>query len=150
MVKTETYLPVVNTTYHLTMIYHKMENRQILNVCKVSLSRQGHPMELKAREKFAKTIEDLRAGRSYRSFAKLLGVSHPTIKAWENLEGIPDVENLERVASIRGESLNEFREFLDGTREPSSFQNLILQMHTVTDEQLAVVLRVIATRLEKQ
>ena len=106
-------------------------------------------MELHARQKFAKTVEELRAGRSYRSFAKLLGVSHPTIKAWENLEGIPDIGNLERIAILRGESLTEFREFLDGTRELTPLQNLIQQIRTVSDEQLAVVLRAIADRLEK-
>jgi len=126
-----------------------MENTKIFNVCKVSLSRQGHPMELQTRENFAKTVEELRAGRSYRSFAKILGVSHPTIKAWENLEGIPDVESLERVAKLRGESLSEFRSFLDGTREPTSFQKLTQQIRTISDEQLVVVLRVIADRLEK-
>jgi DNA-binding transcriptional regulator YiaG len=43
-------------------------------------------MEVQAREKFAEAIRSMRAGRSYRAFAKLLGVSHPTIEAWENLD----------------------------------------------------------------
>lgn len=126
-----------------------MESTKIVNVCKVSLLNQGQKMELQIRQKFGKTVKELRAGRSYRSFAKLLGVSHPTIKAWENLEGIPDVESLEKVAALRDESLSEFRQFLDGTREPSPSQSLIQQILTVPDEQLVAVLRAIANRLEK-
>ncbi|MEG4907097.1 helix-turn-helix transcriptional regulator [Microcoleus sp. F8-C4] len=105
-------------------------------------------MHVEAREKFAEIISQMRGERSYRSFAKFLGVSHPTIKAWENLEGIPDKESLERVASLRGESLEEFQKFLEGSRQPSKLQNLVQQVRTIPDDQLAIVLRAIADRIE--
>lgn len=126
-----------------------MESIENIKFCIVNLkANQGRQMEAQVREKFAEVIKEMRGIRSYRAFAKLLGVSHPTIKAWENLEGIPDQESLERVATLRGESLTEFREFLGGFRKPSALQKLVQQVRSIPDDELAVLLRAIADRIE--
>jgi len=126
-----------------------MDSLKEINFCIVNLrANQGRKMETRAREKFGEVIKEMRGVRSYRTFAKMLGVSHPTIKAWENLEGVPDQENLERVAIIRGESLPEFKEFLGGSRESSTLQRLVQQVRSIPDGDLAVVLRAIADRIE--
>lgn len=106
-------------------------------------------MDLQAREKFAQVISELRGTRSYRSFARIIGVSHPTVVAWENVERIPDDESLQKIADLRGESLEEFEAFLRGTREPNEMQRLIQQVHIISDAELAILLRTIAERLEK-
>ena len=108
---------------------------------------QKYRMDDRTRAKFAEVIYEMRANRPYRAFARLLGVTHPTIKAWENLEGIPDLENLERVAKFRGETLEEFKQILAGARKPSRLQELVQQVRTISDEELAVVLHVIAERI---
>lgn len=126
-----------------------MESTRNIKFCIVNLKgSQGRYMEAEIRRKFAEVIKEMRGVRSYRAFAKLLGVSHPTIKAWENLEGIPDQESLERVAVLRGESLSEFKEFLGGFRKPSPLQKLVQQVRSISDEELAVLLRAIADRME--
>lgn len=109
---------------------------------------QGRRMESQFRKNFAEVIKEMRGARSYRAFAKLLGVSHPTIKAWENFEGTPDQESLERVAALRGESLSDFKEFLGGLKEPTSFQKLVQQVRSIPDDELAALLRAIADRIE--
>lgn len=108
---------------------------------------QKYVMDVRTREKFAEVIFEMRANRSYRAFSRLLGVTHPTIKAWENLEGIPDLENLERVAKFRGETLEEFKQILAGARKPSRLQQLVQQVRTISEEELAVILHVIAERI---
>lgn len=105
-------------------------------------------VDSEARQRFAQVVMELRGNRSYRSFAKILGVSHPTIKAWENLEVVPDVQSFERIAALRGETLSEFREFLAGTRQPTSLQRLIQQIQGIPMNDLAQVLRAIADRIE--
>ncbi len=126
-----------------------MESTKNVNFCIVNLKRsQERQMEAEARKNFAEVVKEMRGVRSYRAFAKLLGVSHPTIKAWENLEGIPDQESLERVAVLRGESLSEFKEFLGGFRKPSTLQKLVQQVRAIPDDELAVLLRAIADRIE--
>ncbi|MEG4458472.1 helix-turn-helix transcriptional regulator [Microcoleus sp. N9_A1] len=108
---------------------------------------QRYVMDVHTREKFAEVIFEMRANRSYRAFSRLLGVTHPTIKAWENLEGIPDLENLQRVAKFRGETLEEFKQILAGARKPSRLQELVQQVRSISDEELAVILHVIAERI---
>ena len=104
-------------------------------------------MDDPTRRKFAELIYEMRADRPYRAFGRLLGVTHPTLKAWENLEAIPDLENLERVAHFRGETLEEFKLVLAGKRKPSRLQELVQQVRTISKEELAVVLQVIAERI---
>jgi transcriptional regulator with XRE-family HTH domain len=126
-----------------------MESTKNINFCILNLkASQGRRMESQVRKNFAEVIKEMRGVRSYRAFAKVLGVSHPTIKAWENLEGVPDQENLERVATIRGESLSDFKEFLGGFKKPTSFQKLVQQVRSIPDDELAVLLRAIADRIE--
>lgn len=103
-------------------------------------------MDIEARERFAQVVAELRAGRSYRSFALLLGVSHPTVKAWENMEGVPDLENLEKVATMRGVSLDEFRRWLEN--EPTPLQKLISEIKVIPSKNLPEILKIIAERLE--
>ncbi|MDQ2096800.1 MAG: helix-turn-helix transcriptional regulator [Tychonema bourrellyi B0820] len=126
-----------------------MESTKMINLCIVNLkASQERVMESQFRKNFAEVIKEMRGVRSYRAFAKLLGVSHPTIKAWENLEGTPDQESLERVAALRGESLLDFKEFLGGFKKPTSFQKLVQQVRSIPDDELAVLLRAIADRIE--
>ncbi|MEG4350246.1 helix-turn-helix transcriptional regulator [Microcoleus sp. LAD1_D3] len=108
---------------------------------------QRYVMDDRTRAKFAEVIYEMRANRPYRAFGRLLGVTHPTIKAWENLEGVPDLENLERVAKFRGETLEEFKLVLAGKRKPSRLEELVQQVRTISKEELAVVLQVIAERI---
>lgn len=126
-----------------------MESTSNINFCILSpKSNQGPGMESQVRKNFAEVIKEMRGARSYRAFARVLGVSHPTIKAWENLEGIPDQESLERVATIRGESLSDFKEFLGGLKKPTPFQKLLQQVRSIPDAELAMLLRAIADRIE--
>jgi|GEM_PF-1022068 len=119
------------------------------NSCKNDIQSQSqrYRMDQATREKFAEIISEMRANRSYRAFARLLGVTHPTIKAWENLEGIPDQENLERIASFRGETLEEFKQILGGVRQPSRLQKLVQEVRVISHEELSVILHVIAERM---
>ncbi|MEG4248703.1 helix-turn-helix transcriptional regulator [Microcoleus sp. Pol10D4] len=108
---------------------------------------QRYVMDERTRKKFAELIYEMRAQRPYRAFGRLIGVTHPTIKAWENLEGVPDLENLKRVAKFRGETLEEFKLVLAGKQKPSQLEELVQQVRTISKEELAVVLQVIAERV---
>jgi len=108
---------------------------------------QRYMMDDRARKKFAELIYEMRANRPYRAFGRLLGVTHPTLISWEKLEGVPDLENLERVAKFRGETLEELKLLLAGKRKPTPLQELVQQVRTISKEELAVVLQVIAERI---
>lgn len=61
-------------------------------------------MNLEEKERFAEVVKNLRSGRNIRSFAKIVGVSHPTILEWEKGGSPPRRENLERIAELRGKA----------------------------------------------
>lgn len=106
-------------------------------------------VEIEARSRFAQIITNLRSGRDLRSFARLLGVSHPTVLAWERCESIPKRENLQRVAAMRGESLDELLTYLKASEEISPEDRLLTVIHGASKEQLIALLRAITDRLER-
>lgn len=64
-------------------------------------------MDSHARTKLAEAIKKARGDRSQRKFAKDLGVSYVTIQLWERGEVIPDLANLEAIATSRGQTLEQ-------------------------------------------
>jgi transcriptional regulator with XRE-family HTH domain len=64
-------------------------------------------MDSHARNKLAEAIKKARGDRSQRKFAKDLGVSYVTIQLWERGEVIPDLANLEAIATSRGQTLEQ-------------------------------------------
>ncbi|MBD2386042.1 XRE family transcriptional regulator [Cylindrospermum sp. FACHB-282] len=104
--------------------------------------------ELEQRKRFAEVVRDLRAGRKYRAFAKLVGVSHSTIVDWENCNVSVSDANLEKIAFLRGQTLQELKDYVDGKNPISHIDRLLLMVNGASKEQLAVVMRAIAARLE--
>jgi transcriptional regulator with XRE-family HTH domain len=106
------------------------------------------PVEMEARQRFANLVKNLRSSRNIRGFAHLVGVSHPTVLAWEKCEVAPKRENLERVAELRGESLDQLLSYLEGSDEISPETRLLTVINGASKEQLVFFLRAIAERLE--
>lgn len=64
--------------------------------------------------RLATAVLDARGSRSQREFAKVLDVGQSTVQAWENGKNVPNLENLEKLAEIRGELPEEFVAYLYG------------------------------------
>ena len=109
---------------------------------------ENKTVEQEARQRFADLVRNLRSNRKLRSFAQLVGVSHPTVIAWEKCEVEPRRENLERIAELRGESLDQLLSYLEGIEEISPETRLLTVIHGASKEQLLVFLRAITDRLE--
>ncbi len=105
-------------------------------------------MDEQAKRRFANCVKSLRGDRNYEEFAKILGVSRPTIIGWEGHKVVPKRESLERVAELRGESLDEFLSYLEGARRRDPLDRLIQQIAGLSNEQIGVVLRAIGDRLD--
>lgn len=65
-------------------------------------------------QRLATAVLEARGSRSQREFARLLGVGQSTVQAWENAKNVPDLDNLAKLAEIRGELPEEFLAFLYG------------------------------------
>jgi Helix-turn-helix. len=103
-------------------------------------------MDIEERERFAEVVRNLRSDRNIRDFAKIVGVSHPTILLWEKGNGKPRRENLERIAELRGESLENLLAFLSNKSIPQDRLDSIIQ--GASKEQLAYFLEAISHRLK--
>jgi transcriptional regulator with XRE-family HTH domain len=100
------------------------------------------------RERFAQAVFELRDGREYRTFSRLLGVEHTTVTDWEACRVIPRTKNLEKIANMRGESLSEFMSYLEGKQNASRYDKLVSLVDGCSRGQLVQLLKVIANRLE--
>ncbi len=104
-------------------------------------------MDIEEKKRFAEVVKNLRSGRNIRAFAKIVGVSHPTILMWEKGEGEPRREKLERIAELRGESLDNLLDFLSG-KQSSPQERVIAAIQGASKEQLAGFLEAIGKRLK--
>ncbi|MFB2970417.1 helix-turn-helix domain-containing protein [Aerosakkonema sp. BLCC-F183] len=100
------------------------------------------------KEKFSRLIIELKGDKSYREIAEDLGVSHPTILAWEQKESSPRIENLVPIAKLRGETLQELLDYLNGTASKTGIERLLESIDSIAPNHLASLLRAIANRLE--
>lgn len=112
-------------------------------------------MKENERKKFAQAVQQLRDNRSTRDFGELIGVSHTIIRQWENPQSYiaPDTKNIEKIALLRGESLQEFLRLLSNDAPlPDSFERLLKQIEhqasVLSVNQIAKILRVLTDSLE--
>ncbi len=77
--------------------------------------------------------------RTARKFAKDLGVSHVTLMSWINCEGFPSRESLEKIAIIRGQSLDDLLADLRGDRiadiSPKKAEDLLPLANDLSDSE---------------
>lgn len=71
-------------------------------------------MDEEARKRLKEILEQVRAGRSQRQFARDLGVSLGTVQNWLSGDSFPSSEKLEKVASVAGMSLEQLFVYLKG------------------------------------
>ncbi|MDG2989496.1 helix-turn-helix domain-containing protein [Candidatus Synechococcus calcipolaris G9] len=69
----------------------------------------------------AKIVKQARGNKSYRAYGRLLGVSGTTVQGWENLQYVPERENLVKIATDAGYTLEELIEYLDGEMPNPNF-----------------------------
>ena len=118
-------------------------------------------LSFKVKNKFANVVKTLRGKKTYREFAAMMGVSHPTIKAWE--EGIhkPKKKAVEKIAALRGETYQEFMAYLEDSSpqdyelcEPNSginledipFEMIVLRVQTMPLHELRTIISVSMSR----
>ncbi|MFB2980049.1 helix-turn-helix transcriptional regulator [Microseira sp. BLCC-F43] len=136
--------------YNLILYLHNsvFTDSCLVNFC-LDEGLTGAYMDEEAKKRFAEAVKALRGNRDREEFAKIVGVSRPTIIGWENCKVVPKRESLEIVAEMRGESLDEFLSFLNGAKRRDPMERLLNQISGLSDEQISLVLQAIADRFKK-
>lgn len=106
-------------------------------------------MDEETRKRLASAIVEARGDRSMRKFAKDMGVSLQTIQNWEQGVVVPDLENLEKIAIARRQSLEEFlseirqveREFEE--TEPKVAEDLYFKVRRLPKLEMARLIKML-------
>lgn len=96
-------------------------------------------------------LQELRGNLSQRQFAKELGVTHSTVQAWEAKLSWPGTQNLKKLASLKGCTLDQLQTYLeedlagvpsvDGVKE-LPISRILLAVRSLTFEGAAQVAKV--------
>jgi transcriptional regulator with XRE-family HTH domain len=92
--------------------------------------------------RLAALLTELRAGRSFREFADLIGTTHTNVRQWEQGKGEPRLRVLGKIAALKGWTLDELQAHLEGDSLPknsSSVEQLIEEVRCLSFEAAAQV-----------
>lgn len=98
-------------------------------------------------ERLARLVAELRGSKSQRQFAKELGVSQSSVRFWESHLAWPETENLEKLAALKGWSLQDLQSYLvKGERpDPEPLEQIL---NTVRSLPLEAVAQIAAVAVE--
>jgi len=65
-------------------------------------------------DRLVSLLQELRGDLSQRQFAKDMGVTHSTVQSWEAKMSWPGTQNLKKLASLKGWSLDQIQSYLEG------------------------------------
>lgn len=92
-------------------------------------------------ERLATLVQELRGSLSQGQFAKRLGVSRPTVTLWESRLAWPEAENLQKLALLKGWTLEEIQVYLIEGKLPSSdpLEQILNKVRLLPSEAVAQV-----------
>ena len=97
--------------------------------------------------KLAVAVQEARGKLSQREFAEVLGVSQSTVQQWENGKNVPSLENLEKIARIKGMLVEAFVAYLYGRTGGLTSKDILDRVEVMPSQDFAQMLRVMADRM---
>ena len=97
-------------------------------------------------------VKDLRGSLSQGQFAKKLGVNRSTVTSWESREAYPEVDNLQKLANLKGWTLEELQVYLLEGDKPTEdrLEQILRNIRTLPSESLAQVAAVTGATLAER
>jgi len=95
-------------------------------------------MKYEERKRLGNLIRELReqSGLSQRAWAaQYLDCSYAALRSWEEGESVPGVENLERIAKLKGWSIAQILDHVHGNESKPTIEALLEQANYLTDEE---------------
>ena len=97
-------------------------------------------------------VQNLRGSLSQGQFAKKLGVNRSTVTSWESREAYPEVDNLQKLANLKGWTLEEIQFYLLQGELPTEdpLEQILRKIRTLPSESLVQVAAVASTALAER
>ena len=96
-------------------------------------------------ERLSTFVKELRAdlALSQGQFAKRLGISRPAVSLWEAKVGMPATNNLQKLAALKGWSVEDLQLFLNEGKLPveDPIEKLLTHVRSLPVEAVARVVR---------
>ncbi|MBT9317339.1 helix-turn-helix transcriptional regulator [Leptothoe spongobia] len=74
-------------------------------------------------------------------------VSQSTVQQWENGRNVPSLENLEKIARLKGMLVEDFIAYLYGRSHGPTQENILARLEVMQLEELSQVLYLIGDRI---
>lgn len=92
-------------------------------------------------KRLATFIQELRGSQSQRQLAKQLGVSQGSVNLWESGHSWPETENLEKLAALKGWSLQDLQTYLvkGELPTPEPLEQILNTLRSLPSEAVAQI-----------
>lgn len=92
-------------------------------------------------KRLATLVQELRGSLSQGQFAKRLGVGRSTVTFWELSSSYPDAENLQKLANLKGWTIEELQMYLSEGILPTDdlLEQMMRKIKTLPSESVAQV-----------
>lgn len=97
--------------------------------------------------RLAVAVQEARGDRSQREFALMLKVSQSTVQQWENGKNVPSLENLEKIALMKGMLVENFVAYLYNRTGGLTSKDILDRIKVMPSRDFGEILHVIGDRL---
>jgi transcriptional regulator with XRE-family HTH domain len=97
--------------------------------------------------RLAVAVQEARGDRSQREFALMLKVSQSTVQQWENGKNLPGLENLEKIALMKGMLVEDFVAYLYNRTRGMTSKDILDRIKVMPSRDFGEILHVIGDRL---
>ncbi|MFM7450079.1 MAG: helix-turn-helix transcriptional regulator [Leptolyngbyaceae cyanobacterium] len=97
--------------------------------------------------RLAVAVQEARGDRSQREFALMLKVSQSTVLQWENGKNVPSLENLEKIALMKGMLVEDFVAYLYNRTGGLTSKDILDRIKVMPSRDFGEILHVIGDRL---
>ncbi len=97
--------------------------------------------------RLAVAVQEARGDRSQREFALMLKVSQSTVQQWENGKNVPSLENLEKIALMKGMLVEDFVAYLYNRTGGITSKDILDRIKVMPSRDFGEILHVIGDRL---
>lgn len=108
-------------------------------------------MNYEQRQRLGTLIKELReeAGMSQRQYAaKKLDCSYAALRSWEQGESVPGLENMERIADLKGWTLSQLLDYVRGEESVPTLELLAKQAEFLSNSDRLRLARMLLDTVE--
>ncbi|MFG6107153.1 helix-turn-helix transcriptional regulator [Leptothoe sp. EHU-05/26/07-4] len=98
-------------------------------------------------KRLSEVVHEIRGDQSQRQFARKMQVSQSTVQQWENGRNVPSLENLEKIARLKGMLVEDFIAYLYGRSHGPTRTDIMARIGVMQPQDFSQILHIIGDRI---